>query len=126
MLQAHGDEYSVHDLLLDFAKKEIEGSGDKESATSRQAQYLGRLDVFEAYSKMGGDCGCHNYKLMALWRSVEELSGDKELAVKTYNVSLDVSPDERQENFDMGDIFYRMAKFFYTQVGCFSEEEMVP
>lgn len=41
LVQARGVAYFVHDLLLDFAMKEI-GMKIKEVATSRQAQYLGR------------------------------------------------------------------------------------
>lgn len=67
LLQVRRDGYLVHYLLLDFAKKQIEGE-TREPATSRQAQYLGRLDVLKAYQANKDQLSRGYYDLIALWR----------------------------------------------------------
>eukprot|EP00903_Cladosiphon_okamuranus_P008759 g8391.t1 len=55
--------------------------------TSRQAKYLGTISVLEGYAR-SGESSRGFYALMALWTSVENLSGDQHLEVCTYGVSL--------------------------------------
>lgn len=76
-------EYAVHDLVLDFAKRKIkEDEVFKETATFRQAQYLSRQEVLEAYADRGDFDGCF-YTLIALWRSVEKMSDGAVSTVKS-------------------------------------------
>lgn len=110
-MQAQGfTYYSVHDLLLDFAKNAIDPE-TKEVATSRQAQYLGRLDVLKGFHDGRG-----YLSLMALWRSLEDLSGDKELEVKTYESSLE-ELKESKANLAKAEHFNAVASLFHEQVG---------
>lgn len=80
--------YYLHDLVLDFAKDELRKSrGKVQLVTSRQAQYLGTISVLEDYAR-AGEVLRGFYALMALWQSVEDMSGDKQLEVSTYGVKL--------------------------------------
>ncbi|CAM9160206.1 unnamed protein product [Choristocarpus tenellus] len=66
--------YRIHDMVLDFLKFNI--GRDSEivaTATSRQAQYLGRLEVLHKYA-LGGQVIGEMDSLLALWDSVESLS----------------------------------------------------
>lgn len=88
LVQMHGNEYLLHDRLLDFVKGRIEDFPEtKASATSRQSVYLGRLDVLRAYSDKGEIDGGF-FSLIALWRSLEKLSKDALLQLNTYSTSL--------------------------------------
>ncbi|CAN0265689.1 unnamed protein product, partial [Ectocarpus fasciculatus] len=85
-----GDGYRVHDLVLDFLKIKITADAEMVGeATSLQGQYLGRLDVVKHYYNPehgAGDQGL--FVLDALWRSVENLSGNPGLEVASYSTSL--------------------------------------
>ena len=112
-----GGGYRVHDPLLEFVKINIKAEADiLKDATERHAQYLGRLDVVQAYNnpKHGiGDQGF--FFLAALWRSVEELSGDRGLQVSSYSASLkELEPCG--ENADAASIFSSIARLYYRQV----------
>lgn len=116
-MQKRGGDYQVHDLLLDFAKSEINMERFrtiKEAATSRQAQYLGRLDVVHTYSDTGELAG-GVYSLMALWRSLEELSGDTGLEVKTYTTSLGAL-ERGEATSDVASTYGAVARLFDLQV----------
>lgn len=109
------DGYRVHDLILDFAKLQILTKPPLvKYATSRQARYLGRLAVVRGYAGTGEyQEGFH--ALAALWRSVEGLSGDEELEVKTYNDSL--LPLERSEaTVDVAQVFSTVGGLYILQV----------
>ncbi|CAM9956525.1 unnamed protein product [Scytosiphon promiscuus] len=111
------DRYGVHDLILDFAKLQILTNRPLvKGATLRQARYLGRSNVVRGYS----GAGQHReglYALIALWRSVEELSDDKELEAKTYKDSLrpleggDMTVDVAQVFEDVGTLFMLQGKY---------------
>lgn len=76
LLQMRENGYIVPEPVLAFMKDEIRNHESiNDNATSRQRQYLGRLDVLHAYadgghsiSEIGG-----LYALIALWRSLEAL-----------------------------------------------------
>ena len=91
LLQAvGGGGYRVHDLVLEFAKTSIRAEEETvEKATALQAQYLGRLDVLDSYRDPGHGAGDQGlFFLDALWRSVEELSGNSKLEVASYSTSV--------------------------------------
>lgn len=80
--------YYLHELVLDFAKDELRKlRGKVQIVTSRQAQYLGTISVLEDYARAGEVLRGFD-ALMALWQSVEDMSGDKQLQVSTYGVKL--------------------------------------
>ena len=85
-----GGGYRVHDLVLDFVKIKIKADVEMtEEAKTLQAHFLGRLDVLDSYDNPAHGAGNHGlFVLDALWRSVEELSGDLELEVASYSTSL--------------------------------------
>lgn len=109
-----GAGYLVHDLLLDFATNTISVK-TKEVAISRQAQYLGRLDVLKAYSSSArvANGGC--YSLMGLWRSLENLAGDRALEMKTYENSLEALKQSKV-NLETASSFDAVASLFLLQV----------
>ena len=114
LLQKRGNDYAVHDLLLNFVKVTIEEfEAIKKIATSRQAGYLGRLDVLSGYLTWGknGDL----YSLVALWRSLEELSGDTQLEENTYKSSLEVVERSGVASL-VADNFASVASLFNLQV----------
>lgn len=115
-MQERGDGYAVHDLVLDFAKFKIAGFDSiRENVISRQAQYLGRLDVIRAYAK-GRKDGAGFLWLIALWRSLEELHGDIELEEKTYKNSL-CSLECSEASSDVALAYDDVASLFDLQVG---------
>lgn len=85
-----GGGYRVHDLILDFVKIKIkEDLGMVKKVTALQAHFLGRLDVLKGYENPEHGAGNQGlFVLDALWRSVEQLSGDPELEVASYTTSL--------------------------------------
>lgn len=85
-----GGGYRVHDLVLDFVKIKIKADVEMvEKATTLQAHFLGRLDVLKGYENPKHGAGHQGlFVLDALWRSVEQLSGDPELEVASYSTSL--------------------------------------
>lgn len=113
-----GGGYRVHDLLLEFVKIGIKSDVDLlEDATERQAQYLRRLDVVKRYESLENGAGSQGFFfLAALWRSVEELSGDRNLEIASYSVSL-----KELEAFEENAVALRsysssIAAFYYFQV----------
>lgn len=116
LLQVRKGKYLVHDLLLDFAKNRIMPFREiKESTIIRQGQYLGRLDVLEAYRSSAREVSGSFYTLMTLWRSLEVLSGFRDMDVATYNSSLDAL-GQSEESLDMARSFDSVADFFRIQV----------
>ncbi|CAM9768461.1 unnamed protein product [Scytosiphon promiscuus] len=116
------DNYFVHDLLLDFAKVSIDAKaenreGIKEAATSRQTQYLGRLDVLEDYSaNREWDSREGLYSLIGLWRSLEQLSGDEHLEVRAYTASLgNLLKQDEQESKDVASICSDLGHLYVLQ-----------
>lgn len=82
------DNYVVHDLVLDFVNGTIKMFDDiKAAAVSRQVDYLGSLKVLQSYGPKGERIDGF-FTLTALWWSLEQLSGDDTLSVKTYTDSL--------------------------------------
>ena len=82
--------YRVHDLILEFVKIKIKGDAEMlKKATALQAQYLGRLNVLKSYGDPEHGAGGQGFFFLgALWRSVENLSGDPRLEVVSYRASL--------------------------------------
>ena len=87
LLQVVAEGYRLHDLLLDFVRDRI-GSKALQKATSLQTQFLGRFDVVVACMTEGIPSRWSEYSLIALWRAVEQASGDGELCIRTYNQCL--------------------------------------
>ncbi|CAN0257518.1 unnamed protein product, partial [Pylaiella littoralis] len=85
-----GGVHRVHDLVLEFVTSRIKADVEvAEEAITLQAQYLARAEVVEGYRNPehgASDQGL--FFLDALWRSVEKLSGDSELEVRSYRTSL--------------------------------------
>lgn len=110
-----GDAYVIHDLLLDFIRTRIEDYAEtKNTAASRQAEYLGRLDVLQTYSARGEVNGGY-YSLTSLWRSLEEITGDTDLVLTTYKRRLDeIDQDERGSN--TAEIYEDVGILFEIQV----------
>lgn len=114
LLQVVGQGYHMHDVLLDFAKVTIEGFRNiKAIATQRQAQYLGRLKALRACVENGAT-GPPFYLLLSLWRSLEELSGDNQLEVRTYTSSL--KELEGSETGDAAVTYFNAGVLFAFQV----------
>lgn len=115
--------YVVHDLLLDFAKVSIANveifEDIKVAATSRQTQYLGRLDVLEDYWRGGWEVRENYglYSLATLWRSVEDLAKDKSLEKTAYISSLQKS-DEHCSEAARAINLIMVGDLFSFQVSC--------
>lgn len=99
-----GGGYQVHDLLLDFVKHGINPTPPLAAVASRQAKYLGGLNVVLSYANSGYDTsiwGRHELvgysPLASLWRPVEELSSNPRLQVETYTSSLGSLGGEESE-----------------------------
>lgn len=73
-MNVHGDEYLVHDLLLDYAKARIDKALAKDAAV-RQAQHLSDLNVLDQYIRQGEFASGGFYSLVGLWGSVVKLDG---------------------------------------------------
>lgn len=113
-----GGQYRVHDLLLDFVKIRIKAyDGMVEVATTLQAQYLGRLDVVEGYKNPEHGAGEQGlFFLDALWRSVENLSGDSELEIASYRASLG-ELESSEATADLANSYSSVGLLFNLQVG---------
>ena len=97
LLQAVGSsDYRVHDLLLDFVKDSVKPAPLKRAA-SRQAKYLGRLDVVNRFATEG-TCQEGLYSLMALWRPVERLSSNPRVQVDAYRAHFELLVEEKHED----------------------------
>ena len=108
--------YYLHDLVLDFAKDELRKlRGKVQLVTSRQAQYLGTISVLEGYARTG-EVLRGFYALMALWKSVKDLSGDEQLEVRTYGVSLEAF-EESEPTADKAYANWAVGRLFELQVG---------
>lgn len=102
--------------MLDFAKDKLRKlRGKVQLVTSRQAQYLGTVSVLEGYAR-AGEVLRGFYALMALWKSVEDLSGDQQLEVGTYRISLRAS-EESEPTADVAYTNWAAGRFFELQVG---------
>ena len=82
---AGGLEYGVDDLVLEYLQLAIRMDDDlAKLASSRQASFLGRVDVLQGYATVGDDpatSGGMN-ALLALWNSAKKL--DETLSVQRY------------------------------------------
>lgn len=113
--------YRVHDLVWDFVKDRIK-SAPLEKAASRQAKYLGRLDVVLRHANnrgsdpffFEGDSLMAYFPLAALWRSVEEVSSNTRLQVDTYGSSLKSLGEEESE--DAADVYWAVGSLLEFQV----------
>lgn len=116
LIQLRGGEYFVHDVLLDFAKAKLKTEKETLKATiSSQARYLGDLNVLQTYSDKGEvDRGFH--ALIALWRTLEDLSEDGLLEVNTYKTSLG-SLRHGESASDVAGTTAALATLFRLQVG---------
>lgn len=117
LLQVRGDEYAVHDLLLDFVKTQIAKDEDvMRTATLRQSSYLGDPTILLAYYTEGNyDEGLHS--LVALWRSLEEIAPDPDLEVKAYNTSVCELEESGTSSEETKEVYAALAQLFHLQVG---------
>lgn len=83
--------------------------------TSPQAHYLGTISVLEGYAR-AGEVLRGFYALLALWKSAEDLSGDQQLRVHTYGVSLRAL-EESGPRAGAADTNGAAGRFFGLQVG---------
>ena len=109
--------YRVHDLLLEFVKVRIKAEdGMVIRAAGRQAEYLGRLDVVAGYEKPEHGAGKQGlYVLAALWRSVEELSGFRDLETAFYRATLR-NLESCKESVGMARSYSSVGHLFHLQV----------
>ena len=94
MLQPAGDSFRVHDLVLLFLKPRLKADPSRPMATSRIAEYLGQLKILRRYVEDGETIG-GVYSLMALWRSVEDLADESQVAAvytKNFQGVLEYAP----------------------------------
>ena len=109
-----GDSFRVHDLLLDFIKLECRSrQGLVNDAVRRQAHFLGRLPVLRDFDGNDG-LNANYYALIRLWRSLEELSGNKQLEVETYEASL--GELGQAESTDLADAYALIGGLYNLQV----------
>lgn len=115
-MKAVEQNYYLHDLVLDFAKDELRKlRGKVQLVTSCQAQYLGTISVLEGCAR-AGEVLRGFYALMALWKSVEDLSGDRQLEVGTYRISLKAL-EESEPTADAAYTTWAAGRLFHLQVG---------
>ena len=111
-----GDQYRVHDLLVEFLRFKIrQDAGMVKLATVRQAQYLARLDFIRSCLVKLGTC-THCPSVSASWRILEWLSGDNELEAVSYRASLS-ELDSSEPTADMAKTYANVANLFEFQVG---------
>ncbi len=112
-----GGGYRLHDLVLEFVKVRIKAEEDiLRTATQRQAQYLGRLDVVKEYKQQAHVAGVRGFLLLAaLWRSVEQLSGDCGLEAAAYRTSL-AKLNSREPSTDVASCLCSIGDLFNLQV----------
>ena len=116
LLQMRGDHYLVHDLVLRFVKTNVEGMA-REAAISRQARYLGRLDVLLGYVDRAHIAGNQDlFALDYLWRSLEELSADPQLEIASYTSSL-VELENCMANENKANFYSSVGRLYDLQVG---------
>lgn len=118
LLQAvGGGGYRVHDLVLDFMKVRIKADTVMlGKATELQAHYLARLHVVKSYDEPEHGAGNQGlFVLGALWRSVEELSGDQDLEVASYRASVG-ELESCEATVDVASCFSSLALLYYIQV----------
>ncbi|CBJ25719.1 NB-ARC and TPR repeat-containing protein-likely pseudogene [Ectocarpus siliculosus] len=107
MLQPAGDAFRVHDVVLLFLKPKLKADRSRPIATSRIAEYLGQLNVLRRYVE-NGEKSDGVYSLMALWRSVEDLVGENQVAA-VYTKNLQGVP-ERAPWRQAGRVLHLMGK----------------
>lgn len=114
---ASGGGYRVHDLVLEALKIKIKADAEVVGeAAALQAQYLGRLDVVERYRYWGLGAGNQGWFVLdALWRSIEELSGDDGLEIASYLASLG-QLESCEADADMAKSYSSVGAFFELQV----------
>ncbi|CAM9531944.1 unnamed protein product [Ectocarpus sp. 6 AP-2014] len=112
-----GGGYRVHDLVLDFVKIKIKADVEMvKKATTLQARFLGRLDVLKGYESPEHGAGNQGlFVLDALWRSVEQLSGDPTLEVVSYTTSLG-ELESCEATTDVADSYASVSFLFNIQV----------
>lgn len=109
----------MHDLLLEYVRMKIKAENDLATTpTELQAEYLSRLDVVEDFQDPEHGAGEQGlYFLMALWRSVEELSGNPKLQADSYRATLGelescgTSTNVGSWYSRVGDIFLRQVRY---------------
>eukprot|EP00903_Cladosiphon_okamuranus_P015636 g14438.t1 len=82
--------------------------------------HLGTISVLEGYAR-AGEVLQGFYALMALWKSVEDLSGDQQLEVRTYGVSLKTL-EESEPTADVAFTNWAAGRLFKLQ-GKYAEAE---
>ena len=112
-----GGGYRVHDLVLDFVKIKIQADVEMvKKVTALQARFLGRLDVLKGYGHPEHGAGNQGlFVLDGLWRSAEQLSGDPELEVASYNTSLG-ELESCEATTDVARSYHSVGFFFFIQV----------
>lgn len=114
-MQVVAEGYRLHDLLLDFARDRI-GSKTLQKAISLQTRFLGRLHVVVACMTEGIPSQWSLYSLMALWQALEQVSGDGELCIRTYNQCL-LEVEEQQASEELRVCVQSVGKLFGAKVG---------
>ena len=115
LLQVVAEGYRLHDLLLDFARDRI-GSKTLQNAISLQTRFLGRLNVVVACVTEAIPSQWSLYSLMALWQALEQVSGDEELCIRTYNQCL-LELEERQASEEIRLCVQSVGNLFRAKVG---------
>eukprot|EP00903_Cladosiphon_okamuranus_P011715 g11018.t1 len=111
-----GGAYRVHDLVLEFVKIRIKIDAEMMGeTTAQQAQYLARLDVVEIFEETEHGAGHQAILVLdALWRSVEELSGDHGLEAALYDASVR-EYESREATADAAKCYSLVASLFFLQ-----------
>eukprot|EP00903_Cladosiphon_okamuranus_P016211 g14959.t1 len=118
-----GGAYRVHDLVLEFVKIRVKADAEMVGkATSQQAQYLARLDVVKSFQDPERGADHQGFIVLdALWRSVEELSGDHGLEVASYDASVG-ELEFCEATADVAKCYFSVASLFGLQ-GKYEEAE---
>ncbi|CAM9719399.1 unnamed protein product, partial [Sphacelaria rigidula] len=97
----------------DFIKVECRNRQDLvKDAVSRQTHFLGKLPVVRDFRQNKGLI-TNLYALIRLWRSLEDLSGNKQLEVETYEASLrDLG---EAESTDVANVYALIGGLFLLQ-----------
>lgn len=116
LLQATTGGYRLHDLVLEYLQLTIrmDGGGLAEKATSRQARYLGRLDVFQGYASVGEN-GRGLYPLIALWHGVQKFDAAVDVG-ECYAETLEGKADTRTWT-DVGWLLVMLVRISGIPVG---------
>lgn len=112
MLQQVGEAYQVHDLVLNFLepKLNVRNYPGRLAASSRMAEYLGKLQVLRRYCAGAGSESLGDvYSLIALWNSVEKFSDENHRAGAVYTRALR-GVAERASWYDAGKVLLHMVR----------------